>query len=367
MPNVLQPGLGPIKGDAYLPATPDTVRWGLLPTAASRPALTVRPGTVVCVDTVSHEGMLTDQGSDPGAFFGTAGIAPELLLSDALELASALRHDPVSAGPHLVTGPIAVTGARPGDVLEVEVLSLLRRAPYGVISNRHGRGVLPGEHPRPPAGWPDGKPVPPVSLVARVDRHGRGMLPVGDGRALRFPLAPFLGIMGVATAGDVPAHSVPPGPHGGNLDIKLLTEGASLFLPVQAEGALFYTGDPHFSQGDGEVALTAFEAPLRATLRLTLHQDEPTRRLARTLGLPFAETRTDHLVLGLDEDLDEAVRKAARGALAFLAERHGLPPQVALAYLSAACDFHISQVVDLVKGVHARIPKADLDTLEETC
>ena len=360
---VLQSGRGAIHGGSYLRSTPQTASWGLLPTAASRPALSLRSGETVTVDTVSHEGLLGDQGGDPLVFFGAEGVRPQDVLDDARDLAASLHHDPSRQGPHIVTGPIAVAGARPGDVLEVEVLSLLRRAPYGVISNRHGRGVLPGEYPAPGTGT-GGGPVPPVCVVARVDDRGRGEIRVGDGRSLRFPLAPFLGIMGVATATEEPAHSVPPGAHGGNLDIRLLTEGSSLFLPVQADGALFYTGDPHFSQGDGEVALTAFEAPLRATLRLTLHQDEPTRRLAKALALPYAATPTDHLVLGLDQDLDEAVRQAARGAIAFLGERHSLPPQIALAYLSAACDFHISQVVDLVKGVHCRIPRADLATLD---
>ncbi|MFE2911160.1 acetamidase/formamidase family protein [Kitasatospora indigofera] len=363
MANVLQPGTGPINGDAYLPSTPDTVSWGLLPTAADRPVLTVDSGSTVCFDTVSHEGLLADQGGDPAAFFGAAGIAPGLLLADARDIGAALTHRPDRTGPHIVTGPVAVRGARPGDVLEVQVLGLLRRAPYGVISNRHGRGALAGEFPIPPHGWPDGQPAPTVSLVARVDDEGRGLLPTGDGRAVRFPLAPFLGIMGVATAGDRPHDSVPPGPHGGNLDIRMLTEGARLYLPVQADGALFYTGDPHFAQGDGEVSLTAFEAPLRATLRLTLHRDPAVRRLAAELALPYAETADAHLLLGLDPDLDTAVRQATRNAVTFLRARHGLPPAVALAYLSAACDVRISQVVDRVKGAHFVLPKADLADL----
>lgn len=369
MANVLQPGSGPRDGDRYLGAEPGTVRWGLLPTAGDSPVLEVASGTAVCLDTVSHEGMLADQGGDPAAFFGAAGIPDDQLLHDARRIAAVLRHEPERAGPHLVTGPIAVTGARPGDVLEVEVVRLRRRAPYGVISNRHGRGALPGEHPAPPPGWPTGQPVPPVCTVARVepgpDGRGRGRIETGDGRALRFPLAPFLGIMGVASAGPEPLHSVPPGPHGGNLDIRMLTEGARLYLPVQADGALFYAGDPHFAMGDGEVALTAFEAPLRATLRLTLHQDGPVQRTGALLRTPFAETPDAHLVLGLDPDLDTAVADATRHALAFLGERYALAPAVALAYLSAACDVRISQVVDLVKGVHFHLPKADLATLGE--
>jgi acetamidase/formamidase len=357
---VLQPLTTIAEDRTYLPASPETVSWGLLPNAASRPVLAVDSGAVVTIDTISHEGLLGDQGGDPAEFFAAAGIGRHELLRDALEVFRALSHDPVHQGPHLVTGPVAVAGARPGDVLEAEVLALRRRTGYGVISNRHQRGALPGEYPLRPPGLSQDCPVPPVSLVATVDAQGRGRLPLGDGRALHWPLAPFLGIMGVAPATDLPVHSVPPGAHGGNLDIRLLAEGSKLFLPVQTDGALFYTGDPHFSQGDGEVALTAFEAPLRATVRLTLHSDEPIRRLAKALAAPFAETATDHLVVGLDPDLDEAARRATRNALTFLQERHGIPGPIALAYLSAACDLHISQVVDQVKGCHFRLPKDNL-------
>ncbi|MGY0022063.1 acetamidase/formamidase family protein [Streptomyces sp. cg35] len=360
----LQPGQGPVDGDHYLPAEADAVHWGLLPNAASKPRLTVDPGARVTLDTISHEGILGDQGRDPATFFAASGIPGDALLRDAVDLAAGSRpHDPQVHGPHVVTGPIAVRGARPGDVLEVEVLTLRRRAPYGVISNRHAKGALPGEYPQPPAGHPDGAPVPPVSLVATVGADGTGRLPVGDGRELAFPLRPFLGIMGVAPDTTEPVHSVPPGRHGGNLDIRLLGTGARLYLPVQVPDALFYAGDPHFGQGDGEVALTAFEAPLRATLRLTLHRDPASRALSAALRAPYAETADEHLVIGLDRDLDEAMRHAVRDALAFLDHHCGIPGPVALAYLSAAGDFHVSQVVDIVKGVHGRLRKADLEPL----
>ncbi|MER6012015.1 acetamidase/formamidase family protein [Streptomyces bluensis] len=362
MTHLLQPGHGPVDGDHYLTADPGLVHWGHLPNATAEPVLTIGSGETVTVDTISHEGILGDQGRDPAAFFAaTAGIPATGLLHDTVELAGSTRdHDPGVHGPHVVTGPVAIRGARPGDVLEVEVLRLRRRAPYGVISNRHGKGALPGEYPQPSTGSPVGTAAPTVSLVATVGPDGLGRLPVGDGRHLAFPLRPFLGIMGVAPATEAAVHSVPPGPHGGNLDVRHLGTGARLFLPVQVPGALFYAGDPHFSQGDGEVALTAFEAPLRATLRLTLHTDPATRALAARLGAPFAETKTEHLVLGLDPDLDEAMRRAVRDALTLLADRYGVPGPVGLAYLSAAADFHVSQVVDGVKGIHGRLPKADL-------
>jgi acetamidase/formamidase len=226
--------------------------------------------------------------------------------------------------------------------------------PYGVISNRHGRGALPGEFPL------GGAPV--FSAFALTTDDGRcGLLPLRPGAepTVSFPLAPFLGIMGVAVAGDVRPHSVPPGAHGGNLDIALLTEGATLYLPVQADGALAYVGDPHLAQGNGEVALTAMEASLRVTLRLDVIAREDAVAASGQLAGPLAETR-EHLVpTGLDPDLDVAVQNCVRAAVALLQARFGMDASLALAYLSAATDFDVSQVVDRVKGVHARIPKSD--------
>lgn len=143
---LLDPGTGPVRAATYLPSTPDNVLWGRLPCAADAPVLTVDPGTEVTVDTLSHEGLLEDQGRDPRGFFGAHGLID--VLTDAVALAASDHpHDPVVDGPHVVTGPIAVRGARPGDVLAITVLEALPRVPYGVISNRHGRGALPGEMP----------------------------------------------------------------------------------------------------------------------------------------------------------------------------------------------------------------------------
>ena len=352
---VLDPGTGPVRGSAYLAAEPDTVLWGRLPCAADQPVLRVDPGTEVTIDTVSHEGILEDQGRDPRAFFGRHG--EDRVLADAIAIAASdVPRTPGTDGPHVVSKPVAVTGARPGDLLAVTVLETLPRVPYGVVSNRHGRGALPGEFPL------DGADV--FSVFTRVDDSGtHGLMPLRPGSQshARFPLAPFLGIMGVAVAGRERPHSVPPGRFGGNLDINLLTAGATLYLPVQVDDALFYTGDPHFAQGDGEVALTALEASLRATLRLdVVPREEAVARFGELVG-PLAET-VDHLVpTGLDEDLDEAVRDCVRQAVALLGARYGMDPRHALAYLSAATDLEISQVVDVVKGVHARIRKSDFE------
>ena len=152
---------------------------------------------------------------------------------------------------------------------------------------------------------------------------------------------------------------MPPGPHGGKLDINLLTVGSTLYLPVQVPGALAYVGDPHFAQGNGEVALTAMEASLRVTLRFDLVSAAAAAEQFGQLSGPLGET-TEYLVpTGLDADLDVAVQNCVRAALGLLQCRYGMNRAQAYAYLSAATDFDISQVVDLVKGVHARIRKSD--------
>nr|MDT0662990.1 acetamidase/formamidase family protein [Micromonospora sp. DSM 115978] len=354
---VLAAGAGEVLGDEYLPCRAAEVFWGRLPCAADAPLLTVRSGASVTIDTLSHEGLLEDQGRDPRKFFGTHGVPPELILDEAVALASSGRpHDPVVDGPHVVTGPIAVAGAQPGDLLALTVLDTTRRVPYGVISNRHGRGALPGEMP-----LRSGTHSAFATVRADPDGSAFGVLPLAPGsdRTVSFPLAPFLGIMGVAVPGTERPHSVPPGVHGGNLDINLLTAGSTLYLPVQVPGALAYVGDPHYSQGDGEVALTAFEASLRVTLRLDLLTPGEVATRFGDLAGPVAETQDFLIPTGLDEDLDVAVRNCVRAALGLLQARYGMDRALALAYLSAATDFDISQVVDVVKGVHGRIRKAD--------
>lgn len=348
---ILQPGVGEVAGDHYVPATPTTVLWGRLPCETDAPVLTVAAGATVTFDTVSHEGILPDQGQDPRAFFTAHGVPESDVLVDAIEIAATVTRDAVSDGPHVITGPVFVEGAEVGDLLKITVLNLRPRVPYGVISNRHGKGALPGILPRGPEN---------VSVFTPIE-DGAGALPVvaGGERVVRFPLAPFLGTMGVAVAGSERPHSVPPGAHGGNIDINLLVEGSVLYLPVQVPGALAYVGDPHFAQGDGEVALTALEASLRATLRF----DVVPRAMAHAefghITGPLVRTSEYLVPTGLDPDLGEAMRKAVRAALDLLHARYGMDEHLAYAYLSAATDFDISQVVDIVCGVHARIRESD--------
>lgn len=361
----LQPGAGTVPGDHYLRSSPGTVLWGRLPCAADTPVLVVEPGATVTVDTVSHEGMLPDQGGDPVAYFGAHGVPRDLVLDDAVEIAAHVARDGNADGPHVVTGPIAVAGARPGDLLAVTVLDATPRVPYGVVSNRHGRGALAGELPRGPG---DVSVFTPVRK--RADGTLVGVLPLVDGGdpVVELPLAPFPGIVGVAVRGNERPHSVPPGRHGGNVDINLLTAGSTIYLPVQVDDALMYVGDPHFAQGDGEVALTALEASLRLTVRLDVLPRERARAAYGSPRYPLLRTPAYLVPTGQDPDLGEAVRECVREALALLQARYGMAEHLAYAYLSAATDFDVSQVVDLVCGAHARIRLGDfagVDTVDD--
>ncbi|MFC9894764.1 acetamidase/formamidase family protein [Nocardia sp. NPDC127579] len=355
----LQPGAGIDRDAIYVPADPSTVLWGRLPCARESAVATVDSGQTLLVDTISHEGILEDQGSDPLAYFGRHGVEPDQVLADAVEVTAALRRDP-QAGPHIVTGPIAVRGAKPGDLLAVRVEELTMRAPYGVISTRHGRGVLTAHSDF------DGD----YGQFCTVRRHDDGWfasMPLRDGQPpTRFPLAPFLGIIGVATDTVSRVSSVPPGRHGGNIDIRRLTAGATLFLPVQVPEAQLYIGDPHFAQGNGEVALTALEAPLRARLSVEVITAAQVRAgLGRSVG-PFAAAHGLLIPTGLDADLNEALSLCVGNAVELLVSLFDADPRRAYLYLSAATDFTISQAVDQVRGVHGEIRVADFARRADT-
>ena len=371
-PGVLQPGRGPRRG-VYVPSVPGNVLWGRLPNRDTEPSVVVASGAVVTLDTVSHEGILEDQGKDPRGYFSGFGVAPRDVLDDAAAIAASTPHD--GPGPHVVNRPVAVTGALPGDVLKVEVLDLALRVPYGVISNRHGKGALPGELPER---W-EGDPALAeyfnvggnVSVFTSVATSGGDLVGALPGPVpVRFPLAPFLGTMGVARDTSALVDSVPPTDAGGNIDIKDLVVGSTLYLPVRVPGAMFFVGDPHMAQGDGEVALTAMEGSLRATVRLTVVRPGEGGAPKQTAQTPFAETPEHWIPVGLSDpdgpgggaqgtDLGVAMRDAVRHALDFLTTDLGVPGPVAYAYLSAATDFHVSQVVDRAVGVHATIRKSD--------
>ncbi|WP_328390887.1 acetamidase/formamidase family protein [Nocardia sp. NBC_00416] len=387
----LQPGQGEIPGDHYLRSEVDQVLWGYVPNVHSSEVLRMKSGETVTIDAVSHEGILEDQGRDPVEYFGSKGVAKNDVLADAVAIAESYDRTPRDFdkdGPHVVTGPVFVEGARPGDVLKIETLAAVPRVPYGVVSSRHGKGALARTaNGEAPAGISLAEVMPPVAADRRPTgdprdygnvstftaiEEGLGVMPFGDAK-VRFPLRPFMGMMGVAFSPDTDpkaaaANSIPPTRGGGNIDIRLLGAGSAFYLPVFAEGALFYVGDPHMAMGDGEAALTAMEGSLRGTFRLTVCKPGSGDAPEVAYKYPFGETDDAWIPIGLSDpdgsqngqssDLNIAMRRAVVNALDFLEQEKGMDRATAYAYLSAAADFTVSQVVDRTVGVHGQIYKS---------
>jgi acetamidase/formamidase len=333
---------------AHVPARPESVVWGEIPSDRP-PLLIIKSGDAVSIDTISHSGATQDE--EPVAFLGKHGIRPEEVLPDAIAFWKSRPGRPREGrAGHILTGPINVEGAEPGDMLEIQIGELKLRAPFGMNNSGPASGVLgsgyTGTRPGDPA--PAGGP----RVIRTAVENGRGVALLSD--AVMVPLQPFMGIMAVAPARatvDGVQTTRPPGPFGGNLDFKDLTTGATLFLPVFQRGAQFYVGDPHSVQGDGEVNGTAVEHSLTGTFRLILHKK-------RALAVPRAETATHYVVMGIDVDLDRAMRIATQEAVDFLVKEKGLTPADAYILASIGCDFHIAEAVDLTQVVVGKIPKA---------
>jgi len=313
--------------------TPETVEWGHYdPDAAAID--TVAPGETVEIETVTPP-----QDGDHVEFLTDAGIAREDVLDDELTIAEEVAHD--GPGPHVVTGPIHVEGATPGDVLEVTVKDIEFRAPYGVNLILPTGGELAEQFPRE------------ETYAVPFDREAGVAQFAPD---VEVPLDPFFGIMATGpepTQG--PTNTAPPDYFGGNLDLKQLGVGSTLYLPVHAEGAQFWVGDGHGVQGNGEVCLTAAETSLTGTFEFDVH--EP----AGHLDWPVAETDEHYVVTGIDPSLDAAMNQAVRACVSLLESQQGLAPADAYRLASLAVDFNVTQVVNGNKGIHGLIPKALFD------
>lgn len=341
---------------AYVPAgechylksdRPEVLSWGFLPNRDSEPVLSVKSGDIVTIEQISHEGILPDQGT-PYEFFSSWDVPEYEILEDQLMVYEEMEQ--LGEGPHVVTGPVAVEGAEPGDWLEVRCLQIDPRVNYGVNSARHGKGSLPEKYPL------DGKDY--YGNLIRFDLARQvGIFPAGHG--IEIPLKPFMGIVGVAPDTSEMVSSVPPGNFGGNMDVRhLMTAGSTAFYPVQVPGALLYTSDGHAAQGNGEVSLTAIETSQTPTFQVILHKKD---RLAQEriplLANPWGETEEAWIVTGIDEDLDEAMKEAVRETISFLTQTRGLGEEDAYSLASIGIDYEVSQVVDIKKGVHAMIYK----------
>jgi acetamidase/formamidase len=345
--------------DHHVRSRPETVTWGWIPIDRP-PMITVTSGQSVRIDTLSHHG--TTQAQDPDTFLADFGIRRDEILQDARDFWASRAGRPREGrgGAHILTGPIAVAGAEPGDMLEVQVLELRARAPFGVNTTGPASGVLGSDYPGSRAG------DPPLDIAAGT-RHvlrsgtvgGREVVLFSDG--IQIPFAPFMGIMAVAPANPVVGqpgvtiagvqNSTPPGPYGGNMDLKDLGVGSRLYLPVFHRGALFYAGDPHGAQGNGEVSGNALEQSLTGVFRFVLHK-------GKTITAPRAETETHYILMGIDVDLDRAMRMAVTETVKFLVEEKGLTAATAFSLASLAVDFQVAEAVDLAQLVSAKIPKS---------
>ena len=311
-------------GTKILKATPETVHWGYLD-ATIKPALTIDSGervTVECV-TCNPEWMPPkDSGLD--------------ILPDITEIHQKVKK---GSGNHIFTGPIFVRGAKIGDVLEVTIHDIKLRQNWGWNVFRGYMGTIPEDFPYMRLTHV------PLDLKANV-----ATMPSG----FKIPLAPFFGQLAVAPAVEFGRqNSKEPREFGGNLDCKELTAGSKIYLPVWNDGALFSTGDGHAAQGDGEVDGTAIETALTGTFEFVVRKD---------LGwkMPRAETPTHYIAFGLDTDLDDAARQALKEMIAWIVSMTGIHKDEAYALCSFACDLHVTQTVNNVKGVHAMLAKSIL-------
>jgi acetamidase/formamidase len=309
-----------------LSAAPDTVRWGTFD-AAYPPLLTIASGDTIILDCVSG-GPESMPPPDSGL-----EIPPALAAIHAADLPR--------VGGHILTGPVAVAGAEPGDMLEVRIDAIEFGADWGFCGFRPLAGTLPEDfHEKYLSHIP-------------IDRAAHTCkLPWGT----ELPLAPFFGVMGVAPK---PAYgtisTVHPRDHGGNLDNKELGVGSTLYLPVWVDGANFSAGDGHGVQGDGEVCINALEICLTGTFTLVLHKGGGARN--PLLHYPRGETATHFITMGMHENLDQAMKKALREMIAFICARTNLSREQAYQFCSLAVDFRVTQTVNGEKGIHGMLKK----------
>ena len=321
-----------VQPDATLKSTPDTILWGYI-AANLQPALTIKSGQIVEIEALSHQGLTTNK--DPEKFFAGYGIPGNEVLADAKSIYANVKR-PKGASVHILTGPIYIEGADPGDTLEIRVHDIKFRVPYGVNNTGPGKGVLP-------------KLLKDATAkLIRIDLERRVALFSDD---IQIPLNPFMGIMAVSPPTSLGmVSSTPPGAWGGNIDLKYTGIGSSLFLPVFNKGGQFFTGDGHAVQGDGEVDGGAIEISLKPTLQFIVHK-------GKTIRQPRVETAIDYLTTGLDVDLNVATRIALQEAVDYLQEEKGLSAADAYALSSLAVDLGIGEAVDIVNLVYAKIPK----------
>jgi acetamidase/formamidase/AraC-like DNA-binding protein len=405
----------------HLPVRPDTIHWGYF-SRSLKPVIEVRSGDYVTVETLTHhanddaERMIEGDAGAEAVYRWTAeGKAVERRGAGPFDATAFGRGPGEGFGVHICTGPIAIEGARPGDVVEVRILDLGTRpsqnpryAGRAFGSNAaaywgfHYNDLLTEPKPREvitifeiesepgraaahavynyrwtpqtdPSGvvhdridYP-GVPVDPATIVKNFNVL----------RDIEIPVRPHFGVVALAPAHSELVDSVPPGNFGGNIDNWRLGPGASVFLPVAVAGGLLSLGDPHASQGDSELCGTAIECSMTAVIQVILHPAKVSRPYIRDLDYPMIETKDEWVILGFSHpdylkelgasaqsevykksSIDLAMRDCFRKARRFLMTLRGLSEDEAIALLSVGVDFGISQVANGNWGVHAIIRKA---------
>jgi acetamidase/formamidase len=342
----------PAPADHQLAATPETCYWGFLD--RDQPAvLEVASGATIAVEAVTHH----------------AGDAPDLLMDAGIRaIWDAIAPPDRGPGVHILTGPIAVAGARPGDTLAVRILDMTPRLPYG--SNCAANWGLLYDHfrkeritiyeldPSDDDGFSSlARPLFGYDFTTLPLYDIPGVITAPDaaarqpfGRPIAVPVRPHFGVMGVAPLDPGRHSSIPPGVWGGNVDNWRLGPGSVMRYPVFSEGAGLYVGDPHFGQGDGEICGTAIEASLNARIEVWVERDA-------SITSPVLETETHWFTHGFGDDLDAACRMAALQAIQLIETRYGLTGDEAYSLASVGIDMGITQVVDGTIGCHAGIDK----------
>jgi acetamidase/formamidase len=315
-------------------ATPTTVAWGYYWSGA-KPVLTVHSGDTVVMQTLSTCG-------SPERLQSLGVAAADIPAYEAPIYAGVPESDR-GPGGHILTGPVAIAEAEVGDVLEVRIQKIQLDAPFACNGFSAGRGFLPNDFP-----YSRMKIIP-------LDRD---KMTAAFAPGVVLPLHPFFGSMGVAPASGGKYNSAPPWMHAGNIDNKEMVAGTTLFIPVNAKGALFEAGDGHAGQGNGEVDITALETFLTGTFQFIVHKGDPAHRLL----WPRAETPSAYIAMGFSEDLKTATEMAVRNMITFLSEQNADFPHLtrddAYSLISVACDVDITQLVDTNSGVHVLCPKA---------
>jgi acetamidase/formamidase len=329
-----------------LEALPETTHWGYFdPTTP--PALTVKSGDLIQIEAVTHH----------------AGDDPALLMDEKIwRIFNETPEADRTPGVHIMTGPIFVEDAKPGDVLEVRYLAMQPRMRYGSnLAANWGHLYKEFDEKERVTIYQIDPQANTASAVYAYDFKGKyltpGMItncPECDRHkalnGIRVPVRPHLGTAGVAPDVKGRVSTIPPGLHGGNIDNWRIGAGATMYYPVQVDGGLFSVGDPHVSQGDGEISGTAIEASLNVLMQIVLRKDF-------TFPSPLLETPKNWIVHGFGDDLDQAMKSASLDMLHLLTEHRGLSREDAYSLMSVAADFGVTQVVDGTLGVHARIPR----------